>query len=98
VRGSAWPSYLDALETYLQRVSASIDRGERALRPPALASRPVGPPPPQLAGRAAALLLDADRLVVRAALRRDDVLSSLQVLEGRRRTSRPVASRVEWAL
>jgi hypothetical protein len=98
VRKSAWPSYLDALETYLQRASEAIDRGGSAKAPPSLASRPVGPLPPEFADRAAELLASTDRIVATAASRRDEVLMARRVLDERRRLTRRVGHRVDWAL
>jgi hypothetical protein len=98
VRRSGWPNYLDALETYLQRASVAIDRGGSAEAPPALASRPIGPMPPQFAARAAELLASTDRIVESAAARRDEVLVARQVLGERRRVTRRVGHRVDWAL
>jgi hypothetical protein len=98
VRRSVWPSYLDALETYLERASEAIDRGASAEVPPSLASRPVGTLPPQFADRAAGLLASTDRMVASAASRRDEVLMARQVLGERRRLPRRAGSRVDWAL
>jgi hypothetical protein len=98
VRRSAWPSYLDALATYLERASEAIDRGGSAEVPPSLASRPVGAVPAQFADRAAGLLASTDRIVVSAASRRAEVLLARQVLEERRRVTRRVGSRVDRAL
>ncbi len=98
MRRSVWPSYLDALETYLEQASAAIDRGGSAEPPPSLASRPVGPMPPQFAGRAAALLASTDRIVELAGSRRDEVLKARLVLGERRRVTRRRGSRVDWAL
>jgi hypothetical protein len=98
VRRSAWPSYLDALETYLQRASEAIDRGGSAEPPPSLASRPVGPLPLQFAERAAELLVSTDRIVASAASRRDEVLMARRVLDERRRVTRRSGHRVDWAL
>jgi hypothetical protein len=98
VRRSAWPSYLDALETYLQRASAAIDSGGTAEAPPSLASRPVAPLPAQFVDRAAELLASTDRVVASAVSRRDEVLMARQVLDERRRVTRRVGHRVDWAL
>jgi hypothetical protein len=95
---SAWPSYLDALETYLQSASAAIDSGRPAEAPPALASRPVAPLPAQFAERAAELLASTDRVVASALSRRDEVLMARQVLDERRRATRRSGYRVDWAL
>ena len=95
---SAWPSYLDALEAYLERTSEAIDRGGLAARPPSLASRPIEPPPGQVLERARLLLASTDRLVAQTASRRDEVLIARGVLEGRRRRTRRIGSNVDWAL
>lgn len=95
---SEWPSYLDALDTYLRRVSVAIDEGAAATRPLSLASRPVGPIPPQLVDRAASLLALTDRLAASTAARRDEVLVARGALDGLRRRPRWNVNSVEWAL
>ena len=61
MRRSAWPSYLDALESYLGAgIGTAIDRGGSAEVPPSLASRPVGAVPAQFADRARCGVLASD--------------------------------------
>jgi hypothetical protein len=80
-----WPEYLDALETYLQKVSQLLCSKSISTVPSLVASQPGGPVPAEEERRAAVLLARTRRMEVSVGDWVEEVLSSKRSIDVRRR-------------
>jgi hypothetical protein len=80
-----WPEYLDALETYLGRVTDLLGRKSLASVPTLVVTQPRGPIPAEQSDRVASLLAESERVETLMSSWMEDVLSSMRSIEARRR-------------
>lgn len=82
---SGWPEYLDALEVYLQRVTRLLGQRQLIVVPTLLVSQPGGAVPAEETERAAALLVETNRVAARVSTWIEEVVSSIRSIDARRR-------------
>ncbi|MGO9582130.1 MAG: hypothetical protein ACLP36_04915 [Acidimicrobiales bacterium] len=80
-----WPEYLDALEVYLQKVARLLGQRQLVVVPTLLVSQPSGPVPAEETERAAALLVETNRVAARVGNWIEEVVSSMRSIDARRR-------------